>query len=365
MNNKFKINFNFTDCTHMYFKDSSCNKCVEICPIENVITKDDFKINFNPENCIKCGACVGICPTEAFKFNNFSLENFVEKFINNDDNILSCKKDIPCLSFLHPEILITLALNREENIILDIGFCGECFIKDLLNIIKENVQEANYFLNKLKVEKEIKMEEICLKQDDKDTNTKDRRSFLKNLGKLSAGLFFWSITPNIVKEEEVEKKDTKNIVEEKLNIERRNLLLKTLKDKIDLEKLKEIDVDIDRVSFTSDKWIENKKCTNCSVCYSICPTGALKGIDNKIKISFEPSLCIKCRICHEVCPENCLHLEEKLNLNDFITGRKILIEHIMIQCSECLIPFSYKGDTTVCPRCRELEDEIKELLKLE
>ncbi len=365
MENRFKINFNFTDCTHIYFKDSSCNRCVEICPIENVITREDFKIMFNSENCVKCGACVGVCPTEAFKFDGFSLENFVNKFVEDGQNILSCKKDIPCLSFLHPEVLIVLALKKKEDIILDIGFCGECFIKDLLNGIKENVQEANYFLKKLGVENQIKLEEIRFQQNEKNTNTKDRRNFLKDLGKISAGLFIWSISPKIPVEEG-EKKDIKNIVEEKINLERRKLLLETLKSEFNLEELEKKYVEVDKISFTSDKWIEEKKCTNCSICYSVCPTGALKDLDNKIKISFEPSLCIKCRVCHEVCPEECLHLKEELNLKEFVNNNsKILVEHIMIQCSECLIPFSYKGDTTVCPRCRELEDEIKELLKIE
>jgi hypothetical protein len=58
-------------------------------------------------------------------------------------------------------------------------------------------------------------------------------------------------------------------------------------------------------------------------------------------------------------------LEEKLYLEDFISGKyKVLAQHVMIPCSECLVPFSYKGDTTVCPRCRQLEDELRELLKI-
>jgi hypothetical protein len=52
-------------------------------------------------------------------------------------------------------------------------------------------------------------------------------------------------------------------------------------------------------------------------------------------------------------------------LEDFISGKyKVLAQHVMIPCSECLVPFSYKGDTTVCPRCRQLEDELRELLKI-
>ena len=100
------------------------------------------------------------------------------------------------------------------------------------------------------------------------------------------------------------------------------------------------------------------------MCYNICPTGALKPGTERLQILFKPALCIKCRVCHEVCPEDCLHLKDELTLSTFLNETEILAKHVMIPCEECMIPFSYKGDTTLCPRCRELEDEIKDLLQI-
>lgn len=353
------ISFNFSNCTHMYFKDSSCNLCVDICPIENTVIKDDYKIIFNSENCVSCGGCYNVCPTGAFNLNNFSIIDLVDKKQKLEEDFISCKRDLPCLIALNPQDLITVVLKLDKDIILDIGHCEDCFIGKLKEKIIDTVNEANYFLQNLGIKSKVKTEELKIEEIKEEENK--RREFLKKFGKLGAGLIFWATVPKVVQEERKEE-DIKNIVEDKVLPDKRQNLLNTLKEK-DLN-LEDKFVEVDKISFTSDKWIDFQKCTNCSVCYKVCPTGALKGVNNGLKIQFEPSLCVKCRVCHEVCPEDCLHLAEKLNLNEFISGKKILAEHIMIQCEECLIPFSYKGDTTICPRCRELEDEIRDLLQI-
>jgi len=359
-----KVKFNFSDCTHIYFKDSSCRNCLDVCPIEGIFSTDDYKILFNNENCVGCGACFSICPTGAFKFDGFSINDLLKNLQENSDNKISCKLNVPCLAVLSVQDLISLVLKLDQDLILDVGYCKDCKIGELREkYISQNINEANYFLNQLGVEYRIIEKNLNL--EPKVEKEKDRRQFLKKLGKLSLGLTFWTISKSIPipdEEEQQEEKPIKDIVSEKVLPEKRKFLLNTLRSK-DLD-LSNKYVDVDKISFTSDKWIDFQKCTNCSICYNVCPTGALKGIDNKTKILFEPSLCVKCRVCHEVCPEDCLHLEEKLELDYFLNGSKILAEHVIIQCSECLIPFSYKGDTTVCPRCRQLDDEIREMLEI-
>jgi len=354
------VSFNFSNCTHIYFKDSSCRLCLDICPIDNVIKQKDYKIIFNPENCVSCGGCVNVCPTEAFKLNNFSLKDLIKSKDLSEENFISCKRDVPCLIALNPQDLVSMVLNLEKDLVMDIGHCEECFIGKLKEKILNIVNEANYFLEKLEVEFRVKAEDLKIEEIKEKKNK--RREFIKKFGKLSAGLVFWATVPKVIEDNKNEEDSVKNIVEEKVLPDKRLNIIEALKEK-DID-LSDKYVEVDKISFTSDKWIEFEKCTNCSVCYKVCPTGALKGIENGLKIQFEPSLCVKCRVCHEVCPEDCLHLTEKLNLKDFVDGKKILAEHIMIQCEECLMPFSYKGDTTICPRCRQLEDEIRDLLKI-
>lgn len=41
-----------------------CQACVGVCPVE-AITMNDDKAVIDAEKCIDCGACVGECPVEA------------------------------------------------------------------------------------------------------------------------------------------------------------------------------------------------------------------------------------------------------------------------------------------------------------
>ncbi len=357
-----RIQFNFYDCVHVYYKDSSCRKCVDICPAEDTVVYEEDKIKVNPETCLSCGACVGICPTEAFSLRGYSVEDTYRKMIKERDSLISCKKNVPCASIFDPQYLISLSLKNEEDIIVDIGYCEECSIGNLKKYIENNVEEANYFLESISWPYRVKAEDVKYRIDKEEIKTQERRNFLKNLGKTTAGLAFWTLLPKVDMLEEKEEEKVKNIVQEKVIPKKRLALIEALKEK-DIDYSDKY-VLVEKVSFTSDKWIDNYKCTNCSVCYNICPTSALKPGEERLKILFEPALCIKCRICHEVCPEDCLHLAEKLNIKTFIEETKVLAEHIMIACEECLIPFSYKGDTTICPRCRQLDDEIRDLLQI-
>jgi len=49
------------------------------------------------------------------------------------------------------------------------------------------------------------------------------------------------------------------------------------------------------------KWHE-KKCTHCTVCISICPSGALSVDREEMLVSFNKDKCIACELCIKVCP---------------------------------------------------------------
>jgi len=350
------IRLNISECVRIYYRDSSCSWCLKVCPIDGAIYQDDYKIFINNELCVSCGACSGICPSQAFDFNGFSPEELVKR-ISTTGETVSCKKNVPCISVLSVEHLISAVINSQNDVILDIGYCKDCAIGSLFEEIERKKEEANYVLEKLGIKNRVIFQELYLPTEKKEE--KNRREFLKNLGKTTVGLTFWAFISKLPYFETEEFKP-KNIVGEKIDIPKRKLLVEILKT-AQLNPL--IQFEAEKISFTSDKWIDNSKCTNCSVCYNLCPTGALKAGEERLKILFEPKLCIKCGICHETCPENCLHLEEKITLGTFLNETKVLAEHVMIPCEECLVPFSYKRDTTLCPRCRQLENEVKDLLQ--
>ncbi len=51
----------------------------------------------------------------------------------------------------------------------------------------------------------------------------------------------------------------------------------------------------------SDIKMVKEKCTDCSVCIGLCPTGALYMSEN-YEVKFEPEKCIACGLCIKGCP---------------------------------------------------------------
>lgn len=69
---------------------TQCGHCIDICPVETIRLLED-KIVSDPEDCIRCCACVKECPTGARSFNtpfskilhtNFSARRSIEIFYN-------------------------------------------------------------------------------------------------------------------------------------------------------------------------------------------------------------------------------------------------------------------------------------------
>lgn len=51
------------------------------------------------------------------------------------------------------------------------------------------------------------------------------------------------------------------------------------------------------------------KCTQCTACVSICPTGALYIKDRKsMEVGFDPEKCIACELCIRPCPPRAIEV---------------------------------------------------------
>jgi ferredoxin len=114
--------FDVGSCIRATSKFSECTKCVDICPVSTIEIVENVPA-FTPSACIECGGCVGVCPTESFSLSDFSAINFFFGALEKREHKFACKKELPCLSILSVEHLISLALGSDEPIILDAEAC--------------------------------------------------------------------------------------------------------------------------------------------------------------------------------------------------------------------------------------------------
>lgn len=350
------LQINLGECVRVYSKASDCTKCQDICPISAI--RFDDNIPLVEDVCIDCGGCIGTCPTEAISLKEFDTMDFIFTHLESDEHLISCKKNIPCLALLSVENLISLALLSKETI-LDLGHCATCEIRTpLQEEIQKNIQETNIFLESIQSSKRILAEDIGYEESQQKEES-NRRDFLKKFsldGALKSKIEFEKAIEEEEKNE-VSLEDSARIRQKSIP-NKRKLLFMALKK---VEKPKEYHTFMHQdISFTSQKNI-NAACDNCSMCYRICPTGALQSDRRQTKIDFDSLLCVKCALCHDVCEPDAITLAPYTTRSIFEPKVEELTNFKVMRCDECANYFTYFGGEKMCPRCKVEEEEAKSL----
>ena len=287
-----RLEFDVASCIRATSKFSQCSKCVDICPTSTIEIVDNIPA-FTPSACIDCGGCVGVCPTESFFLTDFSSVNFFFEFLKSKETLLACNRSMPCLSVLSVEHLISLALASDKQIFMDIDSCSCGGDSNLLREqIEKNFAEANFILESFS-DKQIEKKELPSKsieeQESDQRKSLDRRSFLslKNVLK-SKEQFDKAVDSDELRAFELDSSVILKIKDRKIP-DKRKLLFSVLKR---AKKQESYDVlSSEDISFTSQKYID-ESCTNCQICYRICPTGALSSDSKFSVINFDSMMCV-------------------------------------------------------------------------
>ena len=351
------LKIDFGSCVRVYSKFSNCDKCATVCPHDAITYEENIPVV--SDACTDCGGCLGGCPTEAISLSNFDMLEFLFGFIESDETLISCKKNIPCLSALSVEHLVSLAILKPETT-LDLGHCEQCPITEpLFSHIQENIAVANRFLETLIPSGKIKSAHIAYEAPGEKEEASDRRAFLQRFtlkGAVKSKAEFEK-TVETLEKREVSATDSANIRKKTLP-NKRKLLFMTLKR---LNRPETFQTFVpDDLSFISNKEVDDA-CDNCSMCYRICPTGALQTDKRATRILFDPLNCVKCALCHDVCEPNAIKLAP-FSTEEIFNPKVHELKHFkVIRCDECANYFSYFGGERLCPRCKIEEEEAKRL----
>ncbi len=354
-----KLAFDVASCVRATSKFSTCTKCVDICPVETIELLDNIPA-FTPSACIECGGCVGVCPTESFSLSDFSSINFFFEFLDVKKSRLVCQDGISCLSTLSVEHLIALALASEDPLIINVDGCACGGESDKLRKqIESNIEESNFVLESIS-DKQIKREEFDLERSPQsEAESSDRRSFLSlKTAVKSKQSFDEAVEADILKSFALDREVISRIKDKKIP-DKRKLLFSVLKR---LEKPEVYEVlATEDISFTSQKFVD-ESCTNCQICYRICPTGALSSDKKFSLINFDAMMCVKCHLCHDACEPEAIHLQAGFELKEFFEpSQRTLAKFNIKRCQSCGNHFTYTGGEQECFRCKVEEEEAMEL----
>ena len=349
-------------CIRSLSVDSECNKCEVVCPTQAIVVGDNPLPSINFSSCVECAACHAICPGEALGLDTFNSTDFFFDFVESVDTLISCRKNIPCISALSVEHIISIAVLKKE-IVFDMGYCDACEIASTCHKqILQNYEEATYLLEAMENDAQIKLENICYEGEARET---DRRGFLGALNLKTVAKVKNSFEQEVVKAsdelvEHILQKTDIALLKRKTIPEKRKIFFTAIK-RVEKPSVFHI-VDANEVSFTSQKVMNEELCTACQMCYRVCPTGALTSDVKNSKIDFDPFLCIKCSICHDVCEPNAITLSSSYNIKEFFEPTvQNLISFKVRRCDECNVIFSTNGTERLCYRCKAEDEEAREL----
>jgi len=352
-------------CVRATSKVSICTKCVDACP-ESIEIEEQLP-SFSKATGIEAAACVGACPTSAFSLSGFSVTEFFFTFLESKVRLISSKLNVPCISVLSVEHLISLALASEETIMVDLTTYETG--SHLLELIEDRLEEANFVLSSFsdKVidtnldDRPITEETEILdnvEESDESTVTSRREFFSRNTS-LKGVVKHKQTFDEAVNADDLHVFDMDSSVIAKIKNkhlpDKRKMLFTTLKR---LEKPQQYEVLAESdVSFVSQKYIDDK-CTNCQICYRICPTGALSSNAKFSLINFDAMLCVKCHLCHDVYEPDAIHLQPAFEVKEFFEStQRTLVTFDVRRCNECASYFTYTGGELTCPRCAVEEEE--------
>ncbi|MEA1983354.1 MAG: 4Fe-4S binding protein [Campylobacterota bacterium] len=350
-------------CVRSLSVESECNYCEEVCPTDAIAIGQSNLPSINFSTCVTCGACGAVCPNEALSLDEFNPTNFFFDFVESDENLLSCRKNVPCISALSVEHIISMAVLKKE-IVFDMGYCDSCEIASSCHKqILKNHEEATYLLEAMENEALIRLENVCYESE--ETTGANRRDFLNAANLKSVAQVKKSFEDEVQKagdeltEHNLEKTDIA-LLRKKSIPDRRKIFFTAIKR---VAKPSQFHiVDATEVTFTSQKLMDEESCTACQMCYRVCPTGALSSDMKNSKIDFDPFMCIKCHICHDVCEPNAITLSTSYNVKEFFepTVQNLAAFNVR-RCSECDVIFSTNSDDKLCYRCKCEDEEAREL----
>ena len=358
------LSLDISKCVHTTNKFATCDACVESCPVDT-IKIDSSVVSFTPSECVGCNGCSAVCPTAAYSLDDFNAINYIFSFLESGRTLLSCKDELPCIASLSVEELLSISLFSNETITYDIGACAECPIAETnLKIIKQRADEVEFLLDAMMQEKKLIVAQINETEENikqeitrRELLSKDSLKHIVSMKQQFENRV--ASEDNEIKSHEVTTADIQKIREKKAP-DRRSLLMMAMK-RAKVPKIFHT-IDIKDISFTSAKVLAASTCTNCQMCYRICPTGALSSDKRGSAIHFNAMACVQCHSCHDVCEPNSLMLKETFNLERFFKSEsETLIKFDIRKCDECNNPFAYRGGEVICSRCMIEEEEAKEL----
>ena len=324
-------------CSAVRHRKSSCRKCVESC-ITGAIEIGLNKITIDPNECVGCGTCTSVCPTEALvalKPADVELLDDVVASVEalsdeRDAAVIACARiaskregdpskftEVPCLGRVEESLFVQLAAHGVRDIVLVDGTCRTCKHRDSVPAIDDSVDAANEIFEVMGAEARVRrasaFPQAALAAEGESLYGESRRGFFgeaTNVAKTAAG----KTVDHILRSDAAKSVPT---LRDMLAVDDSGTLpqFDPTRHTDLLDAMAELGEPAKDELFTRRFGaieIDREKCNSCAMCTVFCPTHALvKAKDEPtekggIVLEFSAMQCVQCGLCEDVCMKEAL-----------------------------------------------------------
>lgn len=361
-------------CVRVRNRNASCERCLEVCKAE-ALKIEDNAIYLSPADCVNCGACAAVCPTEALLTKEPTRSSLVQRSlelealplavedpegeaadISSDALIITCarmaaRKDIetdrclvvPCLAFIDEALIVTAVANHRHSAALLDAQCSTCKHGWTDGHIEEIVEDANELLAAAGTAKRAfrtqQVPAALIKSIDPREYGEDRRRFFSQAASEIKQTTFSAAQQKIESTLGCDKDES---IFDKMRIDETGMLPRfamprhmQLLDALDL-----FEPDF-TVRFASSLFgrvdIQSHLCNSCTMCTVFCPTGAL-ACDSFLNDSRTPTTlgflacdCVNCGLCADVCLKHALSIESIISAGELFEFEPRVIDLGMLK----------------------------------
>lgn len=351
-------------CVVVRNRNVKCRKCEKACPV-GAFTIEGNSLELNNSVCVACGACTTVCPTEALiplrPFDDDLAQSVVDACIHSEGTaVFACARiaskrfadsddfaELACLSRVEESILVELAAQGIERILLVDGTCSTCKYRHNVPGINATIDSVNTLIeamgSPIRVERRSGFPDDMLIGDQVDRYGVSRRGFFSQARGTAKDAAEKTVS-TVLKSNEVEKVPT---VRERLGMGDSGTLPQFGADRrihiLDaMDRLGEPQVEKIETRLWGNPRIDVAMCNSCNMCAIFCPTGALKKLDEEAladlnenleegaepvgaALEFSAADCVQCRTCQDICLKKCLTIESVVSLEELFDFEPRLI----------------------------------------
>ena len=289
-------------CLRMRYSESSCRRCVDICP-HNAVFMDGL-LAINQNNCKGCLLCTAVCPVGALEQNS-DFSACLAQLARVPEPVLGChltkessNATMACLGGLSEEHLLNLCHSLTGTLTFNTSVCHDCPNSTVIAHLHQHIKTL---IDNGLLKDGCRFITAESAQDIKYRGEAvDRRSFFKSLRN---SLFTGAAVIMTATGEQSERHTPYG---EKRQPRRRELL-NSIRKRASTEVNKNFGDSYDY----HINWSET--CNACQGCVAICPSGALCTEQPDTHPVFDNLLCTGCGLCVEFCMEEAIVMAPPCN----------------------------------------------------